>query len=169
VGNNRHTHVKANDDLTIDGEKKEQTAANHSFIVNGTLHLSAGTAWLTDSGTELHIKAGQKAVIEAGAEITLMAGGALAKIDPAGVHLMGASIRLNSGGAPGVGGGVKAQAADMPGLVEKAGTITAPPEDLPEAPTRPMAKTDQIRAIKNAANQGKGICQVCSPESQGAI
>jgi type VI secretion system secreted protein VgrG len=56
----------------------------------------------------------------------------------------------------------------MPGLVEKNGGAVAPVV-LPETPERPMAKSDQIRAIKNAANQGKGICQVCSPESQGAI
>ncbi|EON90580.1 ImpA family type VI secretion-associated protein [Marinobacter lipolyticus SM19] len=167
VDNHRKAHIKGNDHATVDGEKREQTGKDHSFNVTGTLHLKAGTAWLSDSGTELHIKAGQKAVIEAGAEITLKAGGSFVKIDPSGVAMDGAAIKLNAGGSPGKGSGQKVQVPEMPGLVEKNGGAVAP-VDLAETPQRPMAKPDQIRAIKNAANQGKGICQVCSPESQGA-
>src|SRR5690606_16656969 len=128
--------------------------------VTGTLHLKAGTAWLSDSGTELHIKAGQKAVIEAGAEITLKAGGSFVKIDPSGVALGGASIKLNAGGAAGKGSGQKVPVPDRPGWVEKSGMHGPAPEPLNELTTRTIAKAVQIRAIKNAANQGKGICQV---------
>ncbi|MCL7942983.1 type VI secretion system tip protein TssI/VgrG [Marinobacter sp. ATCH36] len=168
VDNHRKAHIKGNDHTTVDGEKREQTGKDHNFNVTGTLHLKAGTAWLSDSGTELHIKAGQKAVIEAGAEITLKAGGSFVKIDPSGVAMGGAAIKLNAGGSPGKGSGQTVQVPEMPGLVEKNGGAVAP-VDLPETPQRSMAKPDQIRAIKNAANQGKGICQVCSPESQGAV
>ncbi|MEH6560492.1 MAG: type VI secretion system tip protein VgrG, partial [Marinobacter sp.] len=115
------------------------------------------------------IKAGQKVVIEAGAEITLKAGGSFVKIDPSGVSMSGVTIKLNAGGAAGKGSGQKVGVPEMPGLVEKAGIVSSAPEQLPESPQRPIAKPDQIRALKNAANQGKGICQVCSPESQGAI
>jgi type VI secretion system secreted protein VgrG len=168
VGNNRHTHVKANDDLTIDGEKKEQTAANHSFIVNGTLHLSAGTAWLTDSGTELHIKAGQKAVIEAGAEITLMAGGSIAKIDPAGVHLIGAAIKLNAGGAPGVGGGVKAQAAEMPRVVATNGGAVEPPAlaEVGQRASAPALSLDNDDLL-NLAEERAPAQQLCQKKRDG--
>jgi len=169
VENDRFSHVKGAKHQTTDGEKREQTGKDHSFNVTGTLHLKAGIAWLSDSGTELYIKAGQKVVIEAGAEITLKAGGSFVKIDPSGVSMSGAAIKLNAGSAAGRGSGQKVMVPEMPGLVEKAGTVSSAPEQLPEAPQRPMAKPDQIRAIKNAANQGKGICQVCSPESQGAI
>jgi type VI secretion system secreted protein VgrG len=168
VGNNRHTHVKANDDLTIEGEKKEQTAANHSFIVNGTLHLSAGTAWLTDSGTELHIKAGQKAVIEAGAEITLMAGGSIAKIDPAGVHLIGAAIKLNAGGAPGVGGGVKAQAAEMPRVVATNGGAVEPPAlaEVGQRASAPALSLDNDDLL-NLAEERAPAQQLCQKKRDG--
>ena len=169
VENDRFSHVKGSRHQTTDGEKREQTGKDHSFNVTGTLHLEAGTAWLSDSGTELHIKAGQKAVIEAGAEITLKAGGSFVKIDPSGVAIGGASIKMNAGGAAGKGSGQAVQVPEMPGLVEKAGVVSAAPEKLPESPRRPLAKPDQIRAIKNAANQGKGICQVCSSESQGVV
>ncbi|AZT85453.1 type VI secretion system tip protein VgrG [Marinobacter sp. NP-4(2019)] len=168
VDNHRKAHIKGNDHVTVDGEKREQTGKDHSFNVTGTLHLKAGTAWLSDSGTELHIKAGQKAVIEAGAEITLKAGGSFVKIDPSGVAMGGAAIKMNAGGAPGKGGGQKVQVPEMPGLVDRNGGAVAP-EQLPETPQRPLAKPDQIRAIRNAANQGKGICQVCSPESLGVV
>ncbi|MEX2474616.1 type VI secretion system Vgr family protein, partial [Marinobacter sp.] len=168
VENDRKAHIKGNDHQTVDGEKREQTGKDHSFNVTGTLHLKAGTAWLSDSGTELHIKAGQKAVIEAGAEITLKAGGSFVKIDPSGVAMGGAAIKMNAGGAPGKGSGQKVQVPEMPGLVEKNGGAVEPAE-LPEASQRLMAKPDQVRAIKNAANQGKGICQVCSSESQGVV
>src|SRR5690554_6428357 len=167
VEKNRFSHVKAASHHTVDGEKREQTGKDHSFNVTGTLHLKAGTAWLNDSGTELHIKAGQKAVIEAGAEITLKAGGSFVKIDPSGVALGGASLKMNAGGAGGKGSGQKVQMPERPGLGEKSGRSVAPVA-LPEITQRPMAKPDQIRALKNAANQGKGICQICSPESQGA-
>ncbi|AXS83946.1 MULTISPECIES: type VI secretion system Vgr family protein [Marinobacter] len=167
VENNRFSHVKGSSHHTVDGEKRDQTGKDHSFNVTGTLHLKAGTAWLSESGTELHIKAGQKAVIEAGAEITLKAGGSFVMIDPSGVAMGGAAIQLNAGGSPGKGSGQKVQVPEMPGSVAREGIVSNAPEKLPEAPQRPMAKPDQIRAIKNAANQGKGICQVCSPEPRG--
>jgi len=114
VENDRFSHVKNNDHTTIDGEKRQTVGADCSQNIGGTLHLKAGTAWLSDSGTELHIKAGQKAVIEAGAEITLKAGGSFLKIDPSGVALGGASIKMNAGGAAGKGGGQKVQIPEMP-------------------------------------------------------
>ena len=169
VENDRFSHVKGNKHQTTDGEKCEQTRKDRSFNVTGTLHLKAGAAWLSESGTELHIKAGQKVVIEAGAEITLKAGGSFVKIDPSGVAIGGVAIKMNAGGAAGKGSGQKVVVPEMPGLVDKAGAGSPAPAQLPEAPQRSMAKPDQMRAIKNAANQGKGICQVCSPESQGAI
>ena len=59
----------------------------------------------------------KKAVIEAGAEITLKAGGSFVKIDPSGVAMGGASIKMNAGGAAGKGSGQKVQVPEMPGLV----------------------------------------------------
>ncbi|MGK0524699.1 MAG: type VI secretion system secreted protein VgrG, partial [Pseudomonadales bacterium] len=169
VENDRFSHIKGSKHQTIDGEKREQIGKDHGFSVTGSLHLKAGTAWLSESGTELHIKAGQKAVIEAGAEITLKAGGSFLKIDPTGVAIGGASIKMNAGGSAGKGSGQKVQIPEMPGVVEVRGVVKAAPEKLPELPQRPWSKPDQIRAIRNAANQGKGICQVCSPKSREVV
>jgi type VI secretion system secreted protein VgrG len=91
------------------------------------------------------------------------------KIDPSGVAMGGAAIKLNAGGSPGKGRGKRVQVPEMPGLVAREGVIDSAPEKLPEPPQRLMAKPDQIRAIKNAASQGKGICQVCLPKPQGTV
>ncbi|MEH6357321.1 MAG: type VI secretion system tip protein TssI/VgrG, partial [Marinobacter sp.] len=115
VEKTRLSHVKANEHETIDGKKRERTGKDHSFSVTGTLHIKAGNAWLNEAGTELHIKAGQKVVVEAGAEITLKAGGSFIKIDPSGVAMCGAAIKMNAGGAAGKGSGQKVQVPEMPG------------------------------------------------------
>src|SRR5680860_841905 len=167
VENDRFSHVKGAKHQTTDGEKREQTGKDHSFNVTGTLHLKAGTAWLSDSGTELHIKAGQKAVIEAGAEITLKAGGSFVKIDPSGVAMGGAAIKMNAGGAAGKGSEQKIQVPEMPGLVEKNGGIVAPVE-LADVGQR--ANVDPV-AQKNAFKKGKAltaICENCGDGSENA-
>ncbi|RBW50236.1 bacteriophage T4 gp5 trimerisation domain-containing protein, partial [Marinobacter sp. F3R11] len=164
VGSSSFSHVKGSTHHTIDGEKREQTGKDHSFNVTGTLHLKAGTAWLSDSGTELHIKAGQKAVIEAGAEITLKAGGSFVKIDPSGVAMGGASIKMNAGGAAGKGSGQKVQVPEMPGLVTAAGGVVEPVA-LAEVGQRADAQPEaQIRALR----EGKALTSICQAEENAS-
>jgi type VI secretion system secreted protein VgrG len=169
VENNRFSHTKGNSHHTVDGEKREQTGKDHSFNVTGTLHLKAGTAWLSDSGTELHIKAGQKVVIEAGAEITLKAGGSFVKIDPSGVALGGASIKMNAGGAGGKGSGQKVQVPEKPGLVTAAGGVVAPVA-LAEVDQRMDAEPKAIVAhrLKQARMQGTAIVEQCQQQPDGS-
>ncbi|KEF32995.1 VgrG protein [Marinobacter nitratireducens] len=160
VENDRFAHTKGNSHHTVDGEKREQTGKDHSFNVSGTLHLKAGTAWLSDSGTELHIKAGQKAVIEAGAEITLKAGGSFVKIDPSGVAMGGASIKMNAGGAKGKGSGQEVQVPERPGLVDAGGAYTEPAV-LATVGQRTNARPDaQMRALQ----EGKALTSICQAE-----
>ena len=164
VDNYRKKHIKGDDHTTVDGEKREQTAKDQSFNVTGTLHLKAGTAWLSDSGTELHIKAGQKAVIEAGAEITLKAGGSFVKIDPSGVSMGGAAIKLNAGGSAGKGSGQRVQVPEMPGLVGKNGGAVGPVE-LAEVGQR--GNLDPV-AQKNAFKKGKALTAICEDCGDGS-
>ena len=168
VENNRFSHTKGNSHHTVDGEKREQTGKDHSFNVTGTLHLKAGTAWLSDSGTELHIKAGQKTVIEAGAEITLKAGGSFVKIDPSGVALGGASIKMNAGGAGGKGSGQKVQVPEMPGLVTAAGGVVAPVA-LAEVGQRSIGKIEEtIELLELAAVEEFALVDKCMEQSDGS-
>ncbi|WBU41129.1 MULTISPECIES: type VI secretion system Vgr family protein [Marinobacter] len=168
VENNRFSHTKGNSHHTVDGEKREQTGKDHSFNVTGTLHLKAGTAWLSDSGTELHIKAGQKAVIEAGAEITLKAGGSFVKIDPSGVALGGASIKVNAGGSGGKGSGQRVQVPERPGLVTAADGVVAPVA-LAEVGQRSIGKIEEtIELLELAAVEEFALVDKCMEQSDGS-
>ena len=163
VENSDFSHTKGNEHTTVDGEKREHTGKDQSFNVTGTLHLKAGTAWLSDTGSELHIKAGQKAVIEAGSELTLKAGGSFVKIDPSGVAMGGAAIKLNAGGSAGKGSGQKVQMPEMPGLVEANGGAVGPVE---------VAEVDQRMNVdsvaqKSAFKKGKALTAICEDCGDG--
>jgi len=120
VDNERISQIKGNDHLTIEGEQRTAIKLDVSLDVGGSLHQKVGQASTLEVGTEVHIKAGQKVVIEAGAEITLKAGGSFIKIDPAGVHLVGAAINLNSGGSAGSGSGYAGLLPQLPISVAEA-------------------------------------------------
>jgi type VI secretion system secreted protein VgrG len=167
VENNDFSHVKGNEHSTVDGVKREQTGKDHSFNVTGTLHLKAGTAWLSESGTELHIKAGQKAVIEAGAEITLKAGGSFVKIDPSGVAIGGAAIKLNAGGSPGKGSGQRVQVAEMPGLVDRNGGAVGPVE-IADVGQRPLAERVDRNTLLSAAAERAPATKTCQKKQDGS-
>ncbi|ENC9833836.1 type VI secretion system tip protein VgrG [Vibrio fluvialis] len=126
VDNDRFTQIKNNQHLTVGGESRESVTGNRTLMVEGSLHVKTGSVWVNESGTEVHIKAGQKVVIEAGSEITVKAGGSFVKVDPAGVHLSGAGVNLNSGGSPGSGSGFSGQAATLPGNLDDAPPLDAP-------------------------------------------
>jgi type VI secretion system secreted protein VgrG len=126
VENDRFTQIKNNQHLTVGGESCESVIGNRTLMVEGSLHVKTGSVWVNESGTEVHIKAGQKVVIEAGSEITVKAGGSFVKVDPAGVHLSGAGVNLNSGGSPGSGSGFSGQAATLPGNLDDAPPLDAP-------------------------------------------
>ncbi|ELG2043494.1 type VI secretion system tip protein VgrG [Vibrio fluvialis] len=126
VENDRFTQIKNNQHLTVGGESRESVTGNRTLMVEGSLHVKTGSVWVNESGTEVHIKAGQKVVIEAGSEITVKAGGSFVKVDPAGVHLSGTGVNLNSGGSPGSGSGFSGQAATLPGNLDDAPPLDAP-------------------------------------------
>ncbi|MBY7831217.1 type VI secretion system tip protein VgrG, partial [Vibrio fluvialis] len=126
VENDRFTQIKNNQHLTVGGESRESVTGNRTLMVEGSLHVKTGSVWVNESGTEVHIKAGQKVVIEAGSEITVKAGGSFVKVDPAGVHLSGAGVNLNSGGSPGSGSGFSGQAATLPDNLDDAPPLDAP-------------------------------------------
>ena len=64
-------------------------------------------------------------VIEAGIELTLKAGGSFIKLDPGGITVSGPLARINTGGAPGKGSGIKIKPPVLPGMADrdKAGSL----------------------------------------------
>ncbi|WP_431024834.1 type VI secretion system Vgr family protein [Halomonas sp. H5] len=135
IGNDSHLKVRhdrigeidSDDHLTVHGNRHAQVDGDDHLIVGASRHERYGRAQLVEAGQEVHHKAGMKVVIEAGAEITLQAGGSFVKLDPSGVTISGASVKINSGGSPGAGSGQAAEAPQLPRqATAESHTVVAP-------------------------------------------
>ncbi|MBU0921070.1 MAG: type VI secretion system tip protein TssI/VgrG [Pseudomonadota bacterium] len=148
VGHERHdtveansfTELKAEEHQTVVGNRKVGVKPDDHLTVGQTQHIKLGTAQLTKAGREIHLKAGQKMVIEASIELTLKAGGSFIKLDPGGITVSGPQARINAGGAPGKGSGIKIKSPVLPGMADsdKAGSLLE--QALPGEPIKPTSK-----------------------------
>jgi len=122
---NSYSELKAEEHLIVAGDRKVEIKPDDHLTVGQTQHIKLGTAQLTRAGREIHLKAGQKLVIEAGVELTLKAGGSFIKLDPGGITVSGPLARINAGGAPGKGSGIKIKSPVRPGMADgdKAGSL----------------------------------------------
>jgi type VI secretion system secreted protein VgrG len=160
VGNERHdtveansyTELKAEEHRTTDLDRKVEVRANDHLTVAVTQHNKIGTGQFIEAGNEIHYNAGSKVVIDAGMELTASGGGSFLKLDPSGVTLSGATIKMNSGGGPGSGSGLKILGPLIPWAADadKAGRVL-----LPRAPE---ALLKQKMVFLEARS---GICEVC--------
>ncbi len=75
--------------------------------MQGSQHLKLGAGQFIEAGQEIHLASGEKIVLQAGSELTLKVGGSFVKLDASGVTLVGAQVRLNSGGSAGKGAGAQ--------------------------------------------------------------
>jgi type VI secretion system secreted protein VgrG len=102
--------------------------ANDHLTVADKQHLKIGTGQFVEAGNEIHYYAGNKVVLDAGMELTAKGGGSFLKLDPGGVTLSGATIKINSGGGPGKGSGIAVVLPVIPGAADKdqAGNLLAP-------------------------------------------
>ncbi|KKD57910.1 hypothetical protein RN22_23895, partial [Grimontia sp. AD028] len=105
------------DHLTVDGQSKEHVKGDINLTVDTSLHIKQGKKQLLEAGTEIHHKAGDKVIIEAGTEITVKTAAGFVKLDPAGVHISGPVVNLNSGGSAGSGSGFGGVMPAMPLLL----------------------------------------------------
>ncbi|MGP4846207.1 type VI secretion system Vgr family protein, partial [Marinobacter sp. 1Y8] len=163
VDNDRVSHIKANDHQTVDGEKREKIGGDSSLTVGGTYHQKNATSMLSEAGSEVHYKAGAKVVLDAGAELTIAAGGSFIKIDPSGVTLSGATLKINSGGSPGSGSGQGAQGPGMPQDLEKFVHQAIAPAMLAEVPlTAPQFANLQaaVPFCEECVKCQDGVCNV---------
>ncbi|WP_299204961.1 type VI secretion system tip protein VgrG [uncultured Amphritea sp.] len=118
LGNDRHKIVegkvyseyRSDEHHLTQGDQFQQVNKNQHVTVDQNLHISVGQKSHLYAGQQIHQKAGQKIYITAGTEIVLKAGSGMVKLDPSGVTITGASIKLNSGG----GGGSAAKASPTP-------------------------------------------------------
>ncbi|GAA0560387.1 type VI secretion system Vgr family protein [Halomonas salifodinae] len=162
IGNDSHLKVRhdrigeidSDDHLTVHGNRHAQVDGDDHLIVGASRHERYGRAQLVEAGQEVHHKAGMKVVIEAGAEITLQAGGSFVKLDPSGVTISGASVKINSGGSPGSGSG---QATEAPQLPRQA---TAESHEAIEPVTH--------EALLSASAKEASIVQLCQRQQDGS-
>src|SRR5690606_41438121 len=109
----------------------------------------------------IHYFAGSKVVIDAGMELTASGGGSFLKLDPSGVTLNGATIRMNSGGAAGKGAGLKILAPVMPWLAAgaAAGSLASPALINMSRQLR-QAATATLVLVNQCEMRAAGSCQL---------
>src|SRR5690606_31102019 len=106
VGNERHERIEANrytENLAEEhhrthADRRTEIKADDHLTIANNQHVKLGQGQFIEAGREIHLKAGQKIVIEADSELTLSAGGSFIRITPAGVTVVGSTIRQNAGG-----------------------------------------------------------------------
>jgi type VI secretion system secreted protein VgrG len=145
VGHERHDTVEANsysefkaeEHLNVAADRKVEVKPNDHLTISQTQHIKLGTAQLTKAGREIHLKAGQNMLIEAGIELTIAAGGSFIKLDPGGITVSGPVAKINAGGSPGSGSGIKIELPLPPRVIagDKAGSLLkqAPPDEMASA------------------------------------
>ena len=152
VGNERHDTVAANsysefraeEHRTTHGDRKTEVRGSDHLTVGDSQHIKIGSGKFVEAGKEIHLSSGLKVVLEAGSELTFKAGGSFIKLDSSGVTLVGPVIKLNSGGAPGIGSGATPilPGAAKPADAAKAGKLLVP-------------------AQRQALMQKKPLCAIC--------
>jgi type VI secretion system secreted protein VgrG len=116
-------------------------------------HVKVGTAQFVEAGTDIHYHAGEKVVIEGGMELTAKAGGSFVKVDAGGVTISGAEVKVNTGGAPGMGNGIGILEPVIPRAAakDKAGALLAPA----------AAQMALAKAARAAGDIRCPICEAC--------
>ncbi len=154
VENDAFTHIKGHQHVTIEGEQREKISADKTVIAEGALQQKVANKTALEAGNEVHLKAGNKVVLDAGAEITIQAGGSFVKVDPAGVHLVGPAINLNSGGRAAKGSGFSGRNAALPNGVAAV-----------QEPDTTMSQSLVSRQIKALKTQDP-LCEICEEEQE---
>jgi len=164
IGHERHDTVEANsysqflaeEHRTTHADRKVETRSNDHLTVGQKQHVKVGVGQFVEAGNEIHYYAGNKVVIDAGMELTASGGGSFLKLDPGGVTLSGATIKMNSGGAPGVGTGIGIVLPVIPGAADadKAGELLQP--IAPGAFTLSTHRNQPL--ISRCGKQSNGAC-----------
>jgi len=165
VGFERHDTVEANaysefqaeEHRTTHGDRKTEVRASDHLTIGDSQHVKVGNGQFVEAGNEIHYHAGSKVVIDAGMELTASGGGSFLKLDPSGVTLNGATIRMNSGGAAGKGSGLEILGPLIPWAADSAytGNLTLP------------ALINMSRQLKQAATNNLLLVNQCQVQRDG--
>jgi len=166
IGNQRHDRVEANsysefqaeEHRTVHADRKVEARSNDHLTVATTRHVKVGVGQFVEASSEIHYYAGSKVVIDAGLELTAVGGGSFLKLDPGGVTLSGAAIKINSGGAPGVGTGIGILLPMIPGAADQ--------DKAGEKPQLALANV-QLQMARKARQIGASRCPICEACREG--
>jgi type VI secretion system secreted protein VgrG len=95
--------IGGDDNLNVGGSRAQSIGGGTSLSVGGDQQEKIGKNHLVEAGQEIHLKAGMKVIIEAGAQISLVGPGGFIDIGPSGVTIQGSMVLINSGGSAGSG------------------------------------------------------------------
>jgi type VI secretion system secreted protein VgrG len=153
IDNFSYSTVKGEDHQTVHKDRKVELLSDDHLTVKGNSHRKINEKWLVRTGAETHLKSDIKTVLEAGTELTIKAGGSFIKIDPSGVTINGAKIKLNSGGSPGSGSGAR--------------PLLPVDAHLPEIEEAWRPDGDELLALKDSSSGSRRIgmpfCATCAP------
>ncbi|VXB04003.1 Rhs element Vgr protein [Pseudomonas sp. 8AS] len=155
---NSYTELKAEEHRTTHRDRKVEVRANDHLTVANNQHVKIGTGQFVEAGNEIHYHAGSKVVIDAGMELTAKGGGSFLKLDPSGITLSGATVKINSGGTPGSGLGIRILSPVIPGAVDQDNTGAKPKLALANA---------QLQMARKARLLGASRCPICEACREG--
>ena len=99
----RREHIQKDATLKVDQNHLTKVGQSYGLEVGMDMKEENGMNRSAEVGMAYYLKAGMSVVIEAGVSLTIKAGGGFITIDPSGVSIVGTMVRINSGGAAGVG------------------------------------------------------------------
>ncbi|WP_299004864.1 type VI secretion system tip protein TssI/VgrG [uncultured Shewanella sp.] len=120
VAQDRFTQITNDDHLTLEANSLNLIEKDSMLAVKASHHQKVSKKQLMKVGSEVHLKSKGELILDAGSEITLSAGGSFLKVDPAGVHLVGAKVNLNSGGGAGKGSACKVKKPEVAVCLDEA-------------------------------------------------
>ncbi|WP_282344091.1 type VI secretion system tip protein TssI/VgrG, partial [Pseudomonas sp. PS02288] len=126
---NSYTELKAEEHRTTHADRRVEVRADDHLGIGGSQHVRIGNGQFVEAGQEIHLGSGFKVVLEAGSELTLKGGGSWIKLDASGICINGATVKMNSGGAPGRGASIRILGPLLPGAaaVSQAGEVLSKP------------------------------------------
>lgn len=99
VQNHQHQKIDNDQHITVNKAWRRSIGQTLSQQIGQDYQLKISGSAMEQAGQTVSLKAGMTLVIEAGTELALQAGSGFVKLDPTGVIIQGASVRINSGGA----------------------------------------------------------------------
>ncbi|WP_299492742.1 type VI secretion system tip protein TssI/VgrG [uncultured Shewanella sp.] len=151
------TQITGSDHQTLESDNRSLISKDKMLAVKANHYQKVGKKQLMQVGSEVHLKSKGELVLDAGSEITLSAGGSFLKVDPAGVHLVGAKVNLNSGGGAGSGSQCKVKKPEIALCLDDA-ILPEEGELIQQAATLEAAESDEVvfeyEAVELEQSQG---------------